>query len=327
VAVDGDEIVPWSLFVKVLQAWRHFPGLDLIPPPLRESMLVETNWRYEADLYASRFGEFLPEGLRLPAFHHRQELGDERVALWLEDVRTLDVAWGPDRFARASRLLGRSAARSNGDGVLPDARPALARSFTRAFVAGRLEPFVLPLLDGDEVWTHPLIRRVGDDDLRGDLAELARRVPALADALDRLPTSPAHGDACPQNLLVSENDPDGFVVIDWSMAGRNVVGFDLGQLLVGLAHDGVLTARDLPALHELVLSAYIDGLAEEGMPAEAEAVRFGFDAAMVVRSAFTALPLELLGDRESDDPAGLIAARLELARYLVDLGLGLSRAR
>ena len=47
VAVDGDRILPWSVFVKVLQAWRHWPMLDVLPPDVRERAPTDTGWRYE----------------------------------------------------------------------------------------------------------------------------------------------------------------------------------------------------------------------------------------------------------------------------------------
>ena len=55
-----------------------------------------------------------------------------------------------------------------------------------------------------------------------------------------------HGDACPQNLLVPADDPGGFIAVDWSTGELAAVGYDLGGLLVGLAHAGRLEVADLP---------------------------------------------------------------------------------
>ena len=57
------------------------------------------------------------------------------------------------------------------------------------------------------------------------------------------------------------------------------------------------------------------------MPVDEELVRYGFDAALVVRSAFTALPLERLAEPPTDELAEQFAHRTRLTRYLVDLGL------
>jgi hypothetical protein len=327
VATDRDRILPWSVFVKVLQSWRHWPMLHLAPKRWRDLATSGTNWRYEADVYAFGLDDVLPDGLRLADCYHGHDIGDDRFALWLEDVRPATTPWDLDRFERAARLLGRLAARSSQSDVLSDRGAALPGSWTRLYSENRIEPVVIPALGQDAVWYDPLVREAGDDRLRRDLFELVDRLPRLLDALDHIPGTPVHGDACPQNLLVPEDDPTSFVVVDWSMAGRAAVGFDLGQLLVGLAHDGELTVDELPALHDAIVAAYAGGLAEDGLGVRADDVRFGCDAALVVRSAFTALPLEQLGQPPTDDLARLWRSRVELTRYLVDLGLSLPLTR
>jgi Phosphotransferase enzyme family len=322
VAVDGNRILPWSIFVKVLQAWRHQSLVAALPPELRRLLPTDRTWRYEAEVYRSNLDRALPEGLRPPRLYHHQQLDDDRIALWMRDVPTTSAPWDHDRFRRAALLLGRMAGRSTLGDLLPKHDTELP-SWIRLYTLGRLQPFAFPALERDELWRHPLLAGLADRGLRSDLRELARRVPMLLDALDELPRVAAHGDACPQNLLVAEDDPDGFVVVDWTMAGPAAVGFDLGQLLVGLAHDGVLDVAHLPEVHEVILPAYAGGLADEGLPVDIEQVRFGFDAAMAVRSAFTALPLEHLDGPPTDELARLLDARVELTRYLVDLGLGL----
>ena len=134
----------------------------------------------------------------------------------------------------------------------------------------------------------------GERQLRGDLTSW----PADAGLWSRkdLPQLQGHGDATPHNLLVTADDPRTFVVIDWAMAGRAAVGDDLGQLLIGHAHEGILDADDLAALHDVLLRAYLVGLATEGVRIDDEVVRLGMDGGLVVRSAFTALPLEVLDE-------------------------------
>ena len=51
--------------------------------------------------------------------------------------------------------------------------------------------------------------------------------------------------------------------------------------------------------------------------------RYGLDGAMVVRSAFTALPLDRLDEPLTDGLDALFSARRELTRYRVDPGLDL----
>ena len=101
---------------------------------------------------------------------------------------------------------------------------------------------MLPALRAGQIWRHPLasaaLRQSGDPALPGDMLTLAGRLPGVLDMLDRLPQTYAHGDASPQNLLLPVREPGTVIVIDWGFGSLLPVGFDLGQLLVGLAHAG-----------------------------------------------------------------------------------------
>jgi thiamine kinase-like enzyme len=132
-----------------------------------------------------------------------------------------------------------------------------------------------------------------------------------------------HGDASPQNLLVADEDPPVLVAIDWTLIGLSAVGYDLAQLLVGAVHAGRLPVAAMPALHEAVLDGYCRGLADEAAPVPEDVVRFGLDATLVVRSAFSALPLAQLEAAPDGGLAALVASRIALTRYLVDVGLSL----
>ena len=76
-------------------------------------------------------------------------------------------------------------------------------------------------------------------------------------------------------------------------------------------------------MHDALVAAYVRGLADEGLLVGTDVVRYGMDAGLAVRSAFTALPLERLTEPVTDELAAFVAERLELTRYLVDLGLAL----
>ncbi len=58
-----------------------------------------------------------------------------------------------------------------------------------------------------------------------------------------------------------------------------------------------------------------------------DVVRAGMDTGLSVRSAFTALPLERLGEPITDDLRTVFAGRIELTRYLVDIGLEVDTGR
>jgi Phosphotransferase enzyme family len=325
-AVTPSGSVPWSVFVKTLHSPRGLRLPDELPAGQRERVQAlaasDRTWRHEADFYRADFDEVLPRGMRLPVRYRIEELGEDRVVEWLEDVAIAHRRWDHTRFDRAAELLGRLAVRLTRADRMPASITRIPGEVMRLQFMER-ELFFLPALAGDAIWTHPLIEAVADPGLRADLRRLAERVPAILDALDGLPQMFMHGDASPQNLLAPAADPDSFVAIDWSLIGLVAVGYDLSQLLVGLAHAGQLDVDALPALHDTVLPAYIRGLADEGMHVDEDVVRFGFHAALVVRSAFSALPLARLAGSTTRADAALIAHRVRMTRYLVDLGLGL----
>ncbi len=280
-AVDGIEQLDWSLFVKVLQSPRHWSAA---------ADHKRVPWDYEVDVYWSALRYAMPGGLRLPQLYRVYDAGDQRLAMWMQDIRTADVAWDLPRFRRAATLLGRLNARMTVEDLLPSA----------SCVPG--EPLTRPLED------NPLIDKQ-DPTLRSDLEKLAARVPALVDSLDAIPQAMAHGDASPQNLLVPADVSDSFVPIDWSAVGPVAVGYDLAQLVIGYANTGRIVPLQLPMLTDVVVDAYAAGLAQEGMPVDPWVVRYAMETTMVLRNAFAALPLDRL------------AERIQLTRYLVDLGL------
>lgn len=314
--------VGWSAFVKLVRSYRHWPLFAVLPPALRERAAAGGEWRFEADVYTQGLGDALPDGLRLPLVHRVLDLGDDRIALFLEDVATAAGPWDRVRFTHAARLLGRMAARLTRHDALPPSASRIPGEITATYWTGRVLVAALPALSDDATWAHPAMA-AADPDLRGDLGELAGRVPALLDTLTRLTQTLGHGDASPQNLLVPAAAPETFVAVDWTLGGLAAAGDDLGQLLVGLARAGETAGDELPALHDALVTAFTAGLAEEGLGVEEPAVRHGMDGGLVVRSAFTALPLERLREPLTDELADLLAARMRLTRYLVELGLAL----
>lgn len=322
--LEGDDPMadplPWAVFVKVLRSPRHWPGITAVPPPLRQGFLDTFPWREEADVLASGLGDRLPPGVRTPRVYRIDELGNDRVALWLEYVVTAETPWTTDRYAAAARLLGRWTGRRLGD---PATTSRSTADGLRGMVEGLLTHRVFPQLDDQQLWAHPLISTAADVALQQDLRALSNRVPALLDTLQTLPQSIGHGDACPQNLLVPVDAADTFVAVDISWQVPEALGFDLGQLLIGRAHTGELAVNELPILHDILLHAYLTGLADEGHHPDPDAVRFGFDASLVIRSGFTALPLDALGDTSGPADPDEVSRRVALTRYITDLGLAL----
>ena len=94
---------------------------------------------------------------------------------------------------------------------------------------------------------------------------------------------------------------------------------------MGLAHTGDLAADELPALHDDLLAAFVDGLRTERCDVDIDDVRYGFDASMVIRSAFTSLPWDQLHDQPDPEFVAHLVQRIALTGYLAGLGLALPR--
>jgi hypothetical protein len=323
----GGDAAPWSVFVKLLAHLRHWPRLHLLPAEIREVFAAEFPWRQELAAWEEPFAGALPAGLRLPALYRITELGDDRLLVWMEDIDALDAtAWDVERFARAGRVLGGLAAlRGTPEAIAGAAMPA--GGGLRKYVDNRVIRWAVPRLLDDRTWRHPLVAGAVDAGLRTDLRWLAGELPGILDRLDALPQALPHGDASPQNLLVPKDAPDGFVAIDISFQCPMAVGFDLGQLLVGLAHAGQLPVEALPAIHRVLVPAFAAGIQQYGATVDPADVGYGYVGSLVARAALTSLPLELLDGPGAGDPTeelvDLFRQRAALSRFLVDLGLEL----
>jgi aminoglycoside phosphotransferase (APT) family kinase protein len=139
---------------------------------------------------------------------------------------------------------------------------------------------------------------------------LGHRLPELPDTLDQLPQTYAHGDASPQNLLLPADEPGTIAVIDWGFGTLLPVGFDLGQLLVGLAHADASDPSLLPAIDAENFPAYLDGLAAEDYKADPALVRAGYLGLLAARSALCAIPADHLGvEPPSAEVMAMLVAR------------------
>ena len=242
--------------MKKLQSARHWQHIHLVPEGFREAFIQNLPWELEIAVHRSTIASLLPEGLRLPKLYQLSVYDDDRATLWMEDVNQAAGPWPLERFGRAANLLGRLSARRQlhlVEPLLPRGNVETPGIGLRYYTNGRVLTSAIPLLADEQTWKHPLLSAAvcgtGDHGLRDDLLALAERLPAVLDRLDALPQTYQHGDASPQNLLVAKDKQDEFVVIDWGFDCPQAIGFDLGQLLVGLAHAGEIEPERLPAIH------------------------------------------------------------------------------
>jgi hypothetical protein len=307
----------WSFFVKSIHSARHWAGYAAVPEQVRAGLDAQFPWRADADVYLA--SPPLPGGLRLPRLYRLDDLGDDRLVMWLEDVPLAPAVWDLDTYRRAARLLGELSAACLVADRSAGWREPLNLAF-RHYRAGPVDSLFLPALRDPATWRHPLVAAHADPLLRADLLALAERIDPMLETLDRLPHTLVHGDASPGNMLIPADGSAEFVAIDWSWPYPAAVGFDLGQLLVGRTHTGELDPADLPAVHETIESAYAAAVAGIADPAE---VSFGYVASLVLRSAWTAIPIELLDREPTPQLHELFRKRAGLARFLTDLGRSL----
>ncbi len=308
-----------SAFCKVVQHVRHWPGLVQLPPPIREQFAAELPWRTELELWDPLVQASLPGGLRSPRLLASVDLGDDRIAAWQEDVVVTADPWTTTDLARAARLLGRWNARCAEPDLLATspypANHALRMYGERSVPARGLAP-----LADDDLWSHPWLREHAD--LRAELRTLGARIPAMLERLDTLPQTLPHGDASPQNLLRPADGGD-LVVIDLSFRTPHALGFDLGQLLVGLVHAGELPAARLPEITAAIVPAYLDGVTER-LDVEPEIVVEGFTTSVLIRSAFDGFLYGLLAQDPSEETRAMFDERIAMSRFMLDQHRGIT---
>lgn len=303
----------WGFFCKVLQHVRHWPTLPMLPEGFREMFAREFPWRQEVVLWAEPFASTTPAAMRPPLLHALLELPDDRVAVWTELVDECDEPWRPERFRRAARLLGQWNQRASSPDVLASAVLEMGSPLRLYSIHTVPMRGLVPLAD-DALWSHPWLAR--ETELRASLLDLGSRLLGVMDRLDELPQCIPHGDASPQNLLVPRDAPLEFRAIDVAFHAPCPIGMDLGQLLVGLVHAGQLEPAALPGLAELVTTAYLEGLLDEGWPGAATDIGVGFVGAMLIRSGFDSFRYDLLADGE---PPPEFTSRVELSRWIAEM--------
>lgn len=312
---DAGLTVNYAFFVKLVQAWRKSPLSAEVPEPLRSQLAPLMPWRTEPEIYRGDLGRHLPGGFRLPYAYLVADLDEESAVIWLDRVPVRGVRWDVERHRNAAYLLGRLAA-----------SPAVARLSAEAAIGRTARRYaehwlavkVVPGLTTDDLWRLPLVAATFDAHLRLRILRAAAALPALVDELESLPTMTAHGDACTDNLLLTELNDD-IVLVDFGLWGRAPVGFDLGQLLLGEIQLGRRPAHTFPELEEACLPAYVQGLRAEGCTTSIHQVRRAHAIAMTIFHAVPSIPYEHRTAEAGPELEPLFANRAAMAQHILDL--------
>jgi hypothetical protein len=276
-------------------------------------------WRTEPLVYQSDLADRLPPGLTMADAVDVRPVDELATAIWLREVEVAEPVWDAAGLARAAQLLGRVAGS-------PRVRPlasigeADGRRGVRSYAEGRLAIQVDPMLRADDLWHHPVLAPTFDAALRSRLLAHLDRVDEYVDWLEHVPDGTAHGDACPNNLLVQPGSDD-LVLIDFGFWSTQPLGFDLGQLLLGDVQIGRRPAEHLHRLETVCVAAYVDGLREEGCDTPAAVVQRAHALQMLIFSGLSAFLLDELGRAVGPSPELLAKAaeRARISEFVLDL--------
>lgn len=314
-ALVGGSRQPFCFFVKHVQSWGRSPLFAGVPTEIAAMAEAGVPWRTEPLAYRSDLGDRLPRGLRMPRVVGVFDIDEKSASIWMEEITTVPAHWDAARFSGAAYLLGRLAASPQ---VRERAHVGEFEWTIRDYLHGRLTHQVIPLVRDPDVWDHPLIAGAFDDSLRIRLRAAADRAQDFVDELADLPLATMHGDACPNNLLITD-DGDGFVLIDYGFFGEGPIGFDLGQLLVGDIQIGHQQASNLQAVEDAVLPSYVEGLQAEGRDIPLDVVRRAHALHLMLFTGLSALPFEQLGTDPTPALHHMAADRATIARFSLDL--------
>lgn len=235
-----------------------------------------SDWRREADVYASGVLRSLPPGIAAPRVYAIDD-AEAEVSLWLEEVVETLPVWPLSRYAIAARDLGRFNGAYLAGRPRPEA-PPLTSGWLAGWVAmtGARGPEVLadPAVTG-----HELVRRAVPSAWLVRLQALHAQRAHLLAALDRLPPTVSHLDAWRTNLIARDTaGATETVAIDWSLFGLAPAGQEIAVFVTGARLWLTLGPADAGALGELSFSSYLAGLRDAGWAGQEADIRFAYAA-------------------------------------------------
>jgi hypothetical protein len=278
VGSDRNEWLDWSVILKVIQSPANL-GYENYGEG--EDQSHWNYWKRELLLYQSHWLESLPEGIRAPVCYDAVEIPGNIGGIWLEDVKdTFSGTWPLHRYALAARHLGRLNGIYISRRELPSF-PWLSRNRTCQWLK------TIPWKDFP--WDHPLVWQQfpnpGVDTFRSMLDESERFLARL----EQLPKTISHGDTNPINFISRHlpRSQEQTVAMNWSLAGIEPIGDDLGQLVYGTYT--TLRGYKLRDIAETLFTSYVNGLQDSGCRVDTQMVRFGFVASAAFRMGLSKL--------------------------------------
>jgi hypothetical protein len=278
VGVDRSEWLDWSVILKVIQSPAN---LGFVSSGEGDDPSHWNYWKRELLIYQSGWLQSLPEGITAPICYGAVEMPGNIAGMWLEDIKdTYSGAWPLHRYALTARHLGRL------NGIYISRRelptyPWLSRGRTRQW---------LNTIDWQDFpWDHPQVwQQFPNPELDCFRSMLQDNERFLA-KLDQIPKTICHGDTNPANFI-SHHTPrrqEQTVAMDWSLAGIEPLGDDLGQLVYSTYMN--LKSYRLRDISEMLFTSYINGLQDSGCRIDTQLVRFGYAASAAFRVGLSKL--------------------------------------
>lgn len=272
VGVDRNEWLDWSIILKVIQSPANL-GYDFLGEGADQ-----THWNYwkrELLLYQSGWLESLPEGIKAPQCYDAVEIPGNIGGIWLEDVKdSFSASWPLHRYALAARHLGRL------NGIFTSRRelptfPWLCKQRTRQWLDS------IPWQDFQ--WDHPLVWQQSPNPELDSFRSMLQDNERFLAKLDQIPKTICHGDTHPSNFISRRlpRNLEQTVAMNWSQAGIEPIGADLGQLVYGTYMN--LKGYKLRDISETLFTSYVNGLQDSGCRIDTQLVRFGYTASAAFR--------------------------------------------
>jgi hypothetical protein len=262
----GQEVVPWSLILKIV-----------LDPHTEDDERAVNYWKREFLAYQAQLLTHLPGGVAAPRCFAAIEYVGHATWLWLEDVqRPSDSSWRVADYARTARHLGQF----NGAYLVErpvTIHPWLNHQLLRKWLA-LFESYVEQL---SGTLAQPIVQRFCPPSAADRLLRLWGDRSRLLDALEHLPQTFCHHDAFRRNLLASVDDRT--VAVDWEFAGIGAVGEELGPLVGGSLAMMAAEAGMAHDLDEAAFAGYLAGLRDTHWPGSPDLVRFACATSVALR--------------------------------------------
>jgi hypothetical protein len=265
-ARDNDEIVSWSLILKVIKSSEK----AIEPAGI-------WYWKREALGYQSGLLDQLPGGnVTAPACYEAQERPDGSMCLWLEDIKE-DVPnpWPIEQYGRTARQLGQF----NGAYLTGQSIPTetwIPRNWLRMYVE-HAEPMAEFMRSNPY---HPVVMHIFPGDTVAQMLAFWDERDTILDVLENLPQVFCHQDAFRRNLFARQGKT---VSIDWAYMGNAAIGAELVALVAGSIGFFEIPAERVKELDHLCFEAYLQGLADAGWKGDPKLVRTGYVVSCMLR--------------------------------------------